>query len=58
MSEITYYQKNRDITLNRAKEYYKNNKEVLRERAKNKYRSLSVDEKDIKKQYQKIHIIT
>ena len=34
MSEITYYKKNRDIILNRAKEYYKNNKE---------------DEKDIKK---------
>ena len=34
MSEITYYQKNRDIILNRAKEYYKNNKELLRERAK------------------------
>ena len=54
MSEITYYQRNRDIILNRAKEYYKNNKELLRERAKNKYRSLSEDEKDIKKkQYQK-----
>ena len=23
MSEITYYQRNRDIILNRAKEYYK-----------------------------------
>ena len=34
MSEITYYQRNRDIILNRAKEYYKNNKELLRERAK------------------------
>ena len=33
MSEITYYQRNRDIILNRAKEYYKNNKELLRERA-------------------------
>ena len=52
MSEITYYQKNRDIMLN-AKEYYKNNKDLLREQAKNKYRSLSKDEKDIKKQYQK-----
>ena len=49
MSEITYYQRNRDIILNRAKEYYKNNKELLQERAKNKYRSLSEDEKDIKK---------
>ena len=53
MSEIIYYQRNRDLILNRAKEYYKNNKELLRERAKNKYRSLSEDEKDIKKQYQK-----
>ena len=31
MSEITYYQRNRDMILNRAKEYYKNNKELLRE---------------------------
>ena len=31
MSEITYYQRNRDIVLNTAKEYYKNNKELLRE---------------------------
>ena len=53
MSGITYYQRNRDIILNRAKEYYENNKELLREQAKNKYRSLSEDEKDIKKQYQK-----
>ena len=39
MSEITYYQRNRNIILNRAKEYYKNSKELLRERAKNKHRS-------------------
>ena len=49
MSKITYYQRNRDIILNRAKKYYENNKELLQERAKNKYRSLSEDEKDIKK---------
>ena len=49
MSEATYYQRNRDIMLNRAKNYYENNKELLRERAKNKYRSLSEDETDIKK---------
>ena len=48
MSEITYYQRSKDIILNRAKEYYKNNKELLQERAKNKYRSLSEHEKDIK----------
>ena len=43
---MTYYQRNRDIILNRAKEYYKNNKELLRELAKNKYGSLSEDEKE------------
>ena len=47
MSETTYYQRNRDIMLNRAKDYYENNKELLRERAKNRYRSLSEDEKKI-----------
>ena len=34
MIEITYYQRNRDVILNRTKEYYKNNKELLRERVK------------------------
>ena len=34
MSEITYYQRNRDIILNGAKEYYKNKKELFRGRAK------------------------
>ena len=35
MSGTTYYQRNREVILNRAKDYYKNNKELLRERAKN-----------------------
>ena len=37
MSGTTYYERNRDVILNRAKYYYEN-KELLRERAKNKYR--------------------
>ena len=41
MSKTTYYQKNREIILNRAKEYCGNNKEVLREKARGKYRQLS-----------------
>ena len=45
MSQKTYYQKNREVILNRAKNYYENNKELLRERAKNKYRELSEEEK-------------
>ena len=32
--ELTYYQKKRDVILNRAKEYYENDKERLREQAK------------------------
>ena len=30
MSETTYYERNRDVILNRAKDYYENNKELLR----------------------------
>ena len=45
MSETTYYQRNREVILNRAKDYYENNKELLRERAKNKYRELFEEEK-------------
>ena len=37
MSVTTYYQRNREVLLNRANKYYENNKEVLREKAKNKY---------------------
>ena len=41
MSETTYYQRKREVILNRAKDYYEINKELLRERerAKNKYRN-------------------
>ena len=45
MSETTYYKRNREVRLNRAKDYYENNKELLRERAKNKYRELSEEKK-------------
>ena len=51
MSETTYYHKNRETALNRAKNYYENKKEVLREKAKNKYRELSEEEKNIKREY-------
>ena len=36
MSETTYYQSNREVILNRAKDYYKNNKQLLRERESKK----------------------
>ena len=37
MSGTTYYQRNREVILNRAKDYYENNKEVFREKTKNTY---------------------
>ena len=49
MSGTTYYQRNREVMLNRAIEYYENKKEVLREKAKNKLRELSEEEKNIKR---------
>ena len=38
MSEETYYQRNKETILNRAKEYFEYNKKRLRQQAKNKYR--------------------
>ena len=32
MSGRTYYQRNREVILNRAKDYYENSKQLLRER--------------------------
>ena len=45
MGGTTYYQRIREVILNRAKDYFENNKELLRERAKNKYRELSEEQK-------------
>ena len=46
--DLTYYQRNRDLILNKAKDFYKNNKERLREQASNKCKSLSELEKNKK----------
>ena len=51
--ELTYYQNNRNVILNRAKDYYENDKDRLREQAKNKYRNLSEEEKNKKREYGK-----
>ena len=45
MSNTTYYQRNRDVILNRAKDYYENDKEWLREQARDKYKNWSEEEK-------------
>ena len=36
MSETTYYQRNKEVILNRAKDYYESNKELLKERERKK----------------------
>ena len=49
MSNTTYYQQNRDMILNRAKNYYKNDQEKLKEQARYKYRNLSEKDKNKKR---------
>ena len=39
-TDLTYYQSNRDVILNRAKDYYENDKVRLREQARGKYRNI------------------
>ena len=53
IADLTYYQKNKDLVLNKAKNFYKNNKERLREQERDKYRSLSEEEKNKKREYRK-----
>ena len=48
--KTTYYQRNRDVILDRAKKY-ENNKKVLKDKARDKYRDLSDEEKNIKREY-------
>ena len=47
-TDLTYYQRNRNVVLNRANDYYENNKDKLWEQAKNKYRNLSEEDKNEK----------
>ena len=56
MTEKTYYQKNRDVILNRAKDQYENDKERLREQARNRYHDMSKEKKQKLKEYQKMQI--
>ena len=54
-TDLTYYQKNRDVVLSKAKDYYKNNKDRLKKQARDKCRNLSEEEK--KENMVKIDII-
>ena len=57
MDNTTYYQRNREIMLNKAKDYYENDKERLREQTRNKYRNLFEEDKNKKENMKKIDII-
>ena len=52
-ADLTYYQRNRDVILNRVKDYYESDKERLRRQARDKYGNLSEEEKKKKREYGK-----
>ena len=51
MSDLTYYQRNRDVILNRVKDYYENDQEKLWKQARDKYKNLSEEEKNKNREY-------
>ena len=53
MDNVTYYERNREKILNRAKDYYENDQERLREQVRNKYRNLSEEDEKKKREYGK-----
>ena len=46
---LTYYQRNQDPVLNRAKDYYEDDKERLRAQARDKYKKLPEEDTNKKK---------
>ena len=53
MSEMTHYQRSKDVILNRAKDYCENDKDRLRKQARDKYRNLSEEDKSKKREYRR-----
>ena len=51
MSGTTYYQRNRKVILNRAKDYYRNNRDKLKVKARDKYRKIPELQKNLKREY-------
>ena len=50
MNKTTYYQRNREVILNRTKDYSRNNRDELKVKARDKYRELSEEEKNVTKE--------
>ena len=57
MDNTTYYQRNIEKILNRAKDYYETDKERLREQARDKYRNLPEEDKKKRENMEKIDTI-
>ena len=55
-ADLTSYQRNRGVILNRAKDYYETDKERLRVQTRDKYRNLYEEEKNKKREYGKKQI--
>ena len=51
MNNTTYYQRNGDVILKRAKDYQENDKKRLKKQARDKDRNLSEEEKKKKREY-------
>ena len=54
---MTYYQRHRDVILNRAKDYYEKDQERLRGQARDKYRNLSEEDMGKKRNMEKTDTI-
>ena len=52
-TDLTYYQRNRGVVLNKAEDYCKKNKERLKKQAKHKYRNFPEEDKNKKREYRK-----
>ena len=50
---LTYYQRNKELILSKAKEYYKNNQEKLSKQVTEKYNNLPVGKKEKKREYRR-----
>ena len=57
MDNLIFYQKNRDVILNRAKDCYENDKERLWEQARDKYINLFEEDENKKMNMKKTDII-
>ena len=52
-ADLTCYQRNRNVILNREKDYYENDKYRLRGQARDKHRNLSEEEENKKREYRR-----